>query len=373
MFPSCQRRLSKCDDVEPARTALAEPLAKFDDAVTKTRLPHVHWRLVGRTDRPEWFVRNLSDLLGLHDGGSVVFLRAQPLPDGFGRALVEGLFLDPEVRAVIRQDAGRAFLVVRERGALLILDHFSHGPVAPERLDLLAAIDDAQVDYVRSRLEAPAVTRRLELDPWDASFVEFDKVGLDRVDELFEVTAAMAPGGAPASSDPASDAAARDGTATAGDDTPLRRVSFLVRRSAETRVEARVLLSDAAAEKFRSASGGGLSDFARAVTSEVRPADTAGVEPSPLPSVYRDTAVGVTWFSSMRAFFQALVDLETSLPGSVDGNPTAFSIELPSGPLPGGHAYPEGMMPLMTRLSVRRHKLEGSLDGSYLNLVLAPR
>jgi len=61
------------------------------------------------------------------------------------------------------------------------------------------------------------------------------------------------------------------------------------------------------------------------------------------------------------------------VPGSVDGRVESFEVELPTGPLPGSRILPKELMPLMTRISLRRYRLSGSLDPDHLNLTLARR
>src|SRR5690606_26122466 len=89
-------------------------LAPLEAKLETTEIPRMHWRLFGRTDRPGRFAARHGDLLARHRGGSEVFFANTPRPPQPGTKLIAGLLALEHVVAVVRQDGGRALLVVRE-------------------------------------------------------------------------------------------------------------------------------------------------------------------------------------------------------------------------------------------------------------------
>jgi hypothetical protein len=143
----------------------------------------VHWRLVGKTDRPGWFGDHEADIVARHSGGSQFYVRGQAVPARRNFELIRGLLDVEGVTAVVRQDGGRSLLVVRELGKELVLDHFTHPAVQPERTPLLTAIDNAHLEHYVSLLAKPEVTRKLVLGPEDGNLVELDRRLLEAFDE----------------------------------------------------------------------------------------------------------------------------------------------------------------------------------------------
>lgn len=181
----CRRTptLSGCNDAaatEEMRRAV-EPLV---DAIEATEPALVHWRLVGRTDRAGWFADRLDALVAKHPGGSTVYRRGQAVQRRGNHALVQGLLEQDDVVAVIRQDTGRALLVAREIGKMLVLDHFAHVPVSPEYEPLLAYLDNAHLESYVRRLARPEERRSTGLDPRKGDLAEVDRALLENVDAL---------------------------------------------------------------------------------------------------------------------------------------------------------------------------------------------
>jgi len=179
--PGCDPN-AKADQVA---VALAPLVAALDDVV----LPWVHWRLVGPTDRPGWFVEHIDDVLVNHDGGSLVYRQGDadaPRADEVVRAMlgVQG------VVAVVRQDAGRAVVVVREIDGMLVLDHFRQPLASAERAPLVARLEAAQVSAMAAAL-APGPVRRPLVAPADGTLVEIDRARLEDVDRAALGTRAL--------------------------------------------------------------------------------------------------------------------------------------------------------------------------------------
>jgi hypothetical protein len=181
----CRRTptLKGCEQAE-ATDEMSRAVEPLLDAIAVTEPPLVHWRLVGRTDRPGWFADNLENLVAAHPGGSTVYRRGQAVRSRGNHLLLLELLAQDDVVAVVSQDAGRALLVAREIGKMLVLDHFSHVTVSAEYEPLLPYLDNAHVrSYVR-RLAAPPQPKAIGLDPRRGYLVEIDRLRLEDVDAL---------------------------------------------------------------------------------------------------------------------------------------------------------------------------------------------
>lgn len=173
---------ARCD-VERFQAPMQAALQPMVDAVAATPPPLVHWRLVGKSDRPGWFADHEADIVARHEGGSTFYVRGQPVPARRNFELVRTLLAVEGVTAVVRQDAGRSLLVVRELGKELVLDHFAHVTIAPERTPLLEALDNAHVEHYVALLAKPTATRTLVFGPEDGNLVEVDRRLLEAFDD----------------------------------------------------------------------------------------------------------------------------------------------------------------------------------------------
>jgi hypothetical protein len=108
------------------------------------------------------------------------------------------------------------------------------------------------------------------------------------------------------------------------------------------------------------------------VAPSFTPADPLGVAKL---FVLRGRPVEQITFAGASALPALLAAIGIAAPGSVDGKIDDFSVELPSGPLPGSFATRPGLEQLRERLSITPHGLEVErIDGGrVLELELAPR
>jgi hypothetical protein len=363
-------------EVEPDKLeALAALLAPFQAKLETTEVPRRHWRLFGRTDRKGRFVARHEDLLGRHLGGSEVYLAKTPLPPLPGTKLIAGLLALDHVVAVVRQDGGRALLVVREIDDQLVLDHFAYPDwlgagargVDIELLALLPHLDDAQLARYREALEPPKQRRELLFEPHAGYMVELDHAALERVDRGMLVAAAFA--------------GQRYDEAEETRELPpllVDRFAHQVPYGTEGKVlHVRARLSDQG-RQWLAAPGevaafealGGLGELER--TPEFRPAIAGGVGELFL---LRGREVEQLLFAGASALPQVLLAVETAAAGSVEGELDDFEVALPSGPLPGGFDSRAGVEALRERLSVTPHRLTVELveGGRVVELELKPR
>ncbi len=168
-------------DVAAKSEAVARALDPLREALEQTELPWIHWRLVGATDRPGWFVAHLPDLLEAHIGGSTAYVRGEPLSTRV-EPLVRDLLALDHVVAVVRQDSGRAMLVAREREGLLVLDHFRQPPMLGRLAPLVERLEQTRSVALVARLAAPVPTQAMLGRAAQGNFVEIDRAMLDEID-----------------------------------------------------------------------------------------------------------------------------------------------------------------------------------------------
>lgn len=188
LLPQCIAEPTRddCSIAQEELARLSEIVAPLVDAIARTDLPRVHWRLAGRTDRPAWLAEKASDLVARHPGGSTVFRPGEPVPDRDNFRLIEALLRLEGVVLVARQDNGTALLVARVLGDAMILDHFSVPRPAARYVGLLEAIDNARVSDIEAALALPEGAQRWapRRDPTEGAMVEVSREGLARMDDL---------------------------------------------------------------------------------------------------------------------------------------------------------------------------------------------
>lgn len=345
-----------CEATGEKVEALAELLAPLRAQLERTQVPRLHWRLAGRTDRIGRFVARHDDLVARHLGGSEVYLQGTPLPPRHGTALIRKLLTVEGVVAVVRQDGGRALLVVRELDDQLILDHFAYPSwgeiVDPAVYPLLPYLDDAQVERYRKALAPPAKARELLLDPREGYLVELDRAALERVDRGQIVATQFA-------------GRSYDDSREQRVLPPLLvdRLAFQVPFGTEGKaLRMHLRLTDAGRRWVGAVDGVELADALTSlgqidVTPSYRPA-RPGFEQMFL---LRGTPVDELLFAGPSALPQVLAAVEAAHPGSLDGDIDDWQAELPSGPMPGDFPSREGIRELRERLSIDEHRLEGEL------------
>lgn len=193
LLPKCviQPTRAQCDPTQN-RDEVEAALQPLLDTLPLARPPLVHWRLVGKTDREDWFAHRQSTLLEQYEGGSTIYVRGEAVPLRDNALLLRALLDEEGVRAVAHQDSGRSLLVVRELSGMLVLDHFSYPVVEARTLSLLAAIDNAAIDRYRALLAMPLQTRKLMRAPGKGNLVEVDVGLLDDVDDMIDAAAPLA-------------------------------------------------------------------------------------------------------------------------------------------------------------------------------------
>lgn len=343
LIASCSERSTR-EDCEAGyreaelRTALAPLLA----ALEQTRLPLLHWRLAGETDREGWFLENLSELLSRHEGGSTVYRVGEAVPARGNFELIRGLLEEDDVVAVVRQDAGTALLVVREKGDMLVLDHFSYPAVSNRNRPLLAFLDNANLSEYVDRLKAPSSTRKPDLDPTRGNLVEVDRALLEEVDRMIAFGLPLAG----ATYDPSAEK-------REGPDPMIDRVTVLAPFGNDGEVlVARLKLSGAGTQWAQT-----LTDAISTPTLEELslsgegPSFVAGA-PIEVPFVLRGTTTESFLFLGLHRFADWMARVEMNHPSTIQGNSVEWSFELPTADLALGR--PDAPLPRL------REQLAGS-------------
>ncbi len=360
--------IAGCDE-NVRRIEVAAAVAPLLGALGDVAVPWVHWRLVGKTDRPGWFADHLEVSIANHDGGSVIHRRGEPVPtrtDAVVRAMLE---VD-HVVAVVRQDGGRALLVAREQDGLLILDHIRQPPASTDRGPLLARLEQAQVGALVAMLTA-GVARPALVAPTEGTFVEIDRPLLEELDRaaaaagvLLEATDPPPPPGPPVLFDRVAY------VAPYGEDGAVLRVEHAL--SVDGLAWAQTLGD---APLVGGLDGLGLQPdievpWNMAAPRIVGEPDTAG------RWLLRGTATGRWGIHGVHRFPALASLLEIAAPGSLGGQGSSWRIDWPGAPLPSEldvEAAPfEGLRTLAGR---RAYRLESSMDPARtrLTITVSPR
>lgn len=365
LLPTCASRplRSECAASEQEREQAAELVAPLRDALAELELPLVHWRLVGVADRPDRFATRSGDLIALHPGGSEVHVKGAKVVRRGNSDLIEALLQRDDVVAVVRQDSGRALLVVRVLdGRQLVLDHFAYARLGPELQLWIGHLDNAQIERYQQALAPPARPRETMLPALAGTLFEFDRGALERVDRgLMEATALVGP----------RYSAEREQHVVAP--ALVDRLAIQVPFGSEGEVLRARLALTTAGETWLEAFGDGelFMGLAGARAQDVSP-EFAAADDDP-GFVFRGQPIEGTVFAGLNALPAVLDEVEQAEPGSVVGARASWRVELPAGPLPGGLATRSGLAPLRERLSKRRHRLTASLSADVLDLELRPR
>jgi len=362
LFPSCQRRVRRDDcRPEPKLEAKVAAIAKeVRAAIAGVGLPKHHWRMFGRADRPDRFATRFFDIVGMYEGGSELFVPGQTPTGDRGDALVAALLEQPGVKAVVRQDAGLAVLVVREHASHLVFDHFAYDSVSGRFGTLVSELDDLHIDWHLDALALGIGDPEFHFDLRDGPFLGVYREPLERVDEVVQGGSLLV--------DRRYDRA-RERHAHPPVFVDRVEVS-LPRGEADETLSAWVHLTAAGVEAIEAVGDGQL-----AVSFDDLPIDPTppSFEPAvPLPFVARGQPTQSVLFDGLHGVFSVLHAVERANPGALVGNLDVFEITFPSGPLPGELSTRPGAERLRERLSKRPHQLTVRRAGAAFELELAP-
>lgn len=365
LVDGCQNMPSQpACDTAGKRDQVAAALAPLLDAIAARSLPWIHWRLVGPTDRPGWFAEHLPKLVSHHAGGTTVYLRDAPL-DRRADPLVPILRAVEDVVAVVVQDNGRAVLVAREQGGMLVLDHFAQAHSSARRLALVDRIELTHATAMVAALSRPGASRALLVDPRAGALVELDPRRLEDLDRL---AIALSP---------------LSETYVVGDEersTPPRLVDRVAVQAPYGRDGAELeAIGELSAEGIAWAQGVSdaplVSDLPQLGLGPELPSFVAP-EGTTLPFVLRGTATELDLIHGLAQAPAVLRSLENAHPGALAGTLSAWKVTVPAGPLPAdlaGQGAPfSGVREL---LATRSLVLTSSFDPkrTRITLRLAPK
>ena len=361
----CRRTSTQrgCEDAV-ATDEMEDAVKPLLAAITQAELPLVHWRLAGRTDRKGWFADRLDTLVDAHPAGSTAYRPGQAVPPRGNHELVRALLQAEHVVAVVRQDAGRALLVAREIGDVLVLDHFAHVTVSPDYEPLLAYLDNAHVDDYLRRLAPPNEQRRTGLDPRAGYLAEVDRALLEDVDAL--LVAASAFSGARYES-----SAERRTQPDVLVDRATLQAPFGANGEA---LVVRLALSDAGQIWAQTLS----DDILSPTLDELGLAERGPLHVQPrgqtLPFYLRGTAVDAVLVHGIHSVPSLMRATEMDAPSSVQGRASAWRFELPARePVPDADA--NVLRGLRALMAARPYVVTSELDAArtVLRLDVRPR
>ncbi len=350
-----------CEVTESQLARVAELTAPIEQAFPVSSVPPIHWRVFGTTDRPGWFLEHATEFFVRHPGGSELFVHGQAdLPEGIVRLL---LSVSSSV-AVIRQDGGRAYMVVREfPTGTLIFDHFSMPVGVDSMTDLLDEWWATQTPQLFAALGPPRFPQPLALDPRDGTVMAIAREPLERVDA--SLVASIGFSGQVYDED----AEIREMPPALVDRMEMR---IPYGRKGEV-LEMRMELGASGRIWAQGLPPGEISTL---------PVDGFGVatqlphfeSPMVVPFVLRGQPTEAALLAFPHGLYRAVPQLSRQVPSPVAGHSREFRVEIPAGPLLGEYNTPDGLAMLRTRLSVRAHILTSRLsDEGVLTLQLVPR
>lgn len=359
LLPQCSDRptRSRCkvEELLPAVEAALEPVYA---ALAQARPPLVHWRLVGKSDRPGWFVRQQALLAERHDGGSSIFVRGQAVPRRGNGALLKALLAEDDVVAVARQNSGLGLLVVREVGKTLVLDHFSYPAVSGQAVPVIPYIDNAAIGRYRSLLAKPTQTRKLRLDPSKGNMVEVDFSHLETLDDALSSGATLA------------------GVRPAGARiVPDRRVELVAAQAPfgkqGQQLDARIELTSVGAQWAELLT---TSDLLPGLSSlELADVEALPEAQSELPLWVAGTALERNVVFGLEQVPSFMDDVESRYPGAVGGTGRAWNFTMPLSDLSEVVSDTARFRGLRSMFAEREYAVEVTVDGDALVATVAPK
>ncbi len=354
-----------CETTPEAVVQLNEQLAPLREALANTPIPRLHWRVAGRSDRPGWMIKRLTQLLPRHAGGVTAFHPGQAIPSRHNHVLIRRLMDVPGAVAVLRLDGGRSVMVVRELDGAQVLDLLTFTPIDPRLMPLLPVIDEARAEQVVAALAQPSARWSPPLPLDKGNIVHLDRAGLRALDTLMLAMAPLA------------GAAEAPTTLPATEDDPLvDAVTLQADFGAKGKVlRAEVTLSSAGVQWAQTLADGQLGTQLELLGLPMQ-------APPPAPPVEGVELLffrGATERLVLDGLWRVagfLRSLEMLHPNSVQGSPAEWDVTLPPGAIaPGGTVPPPlELADWAERIAQQPYRLRSSLDSTreHLTLVLEP-
>jgi hypothetical protein len=365
LIPLCVGRPTRmdCEVSEESIARAKEIITPVERALAEAHVPHVHWRLVGVADRPDRFAAWKSEIIKLHPGGSEVYVRGAPIVGRGNHELLEALFEIEEVQVVVRQDSGRALLVIRQmsRGQL-VLDHFSYPRLGNNFQPIVSHLDNRQIQRYKLALERPAEQRKLLFDPSEGTIFEFDRSALDRLDRsLVEATVLEASRYSEAREVREVAPVLVDRMAL---QIPIGHDGEVLRAKLEFTTAGEAWLAKFGQEDL-------FANLHVLLDLDVEPTFTLGGKDPGF--VLRGSPLEQSLFGGVNAMPALMEALDGAMAGSLDGTTKEWTLDIPAGPLPGELDTRPGLQRLRERLSKTPHRLSGKMSGPTLELELRPK
>lgn len=363
LVAGCERRpvSARCADDDRATEALAGLRDELAAHLSGAPMPWIHVRMAGRTDRPGWFSRHASELVPRHPGPSDVFLRGQKLDGNLELAFVEHALAEPDVVAVVRQDLGQAFLVVREVGDALVLDHFTYPLLPASRRGLVRLWEQVNPEAIRNALARPERGLVYDHDPRTASVAVLDVPGLLALDRQVAAAGAL-------------DGRARSFRAPLDDrPTPLadRAVVYAPFGTEGMEVRARLSLSETGRVWAQTLPEGPASP----TLTELGMPPVLVTPPADAPFVFVGRCAESWWAHGPKAVGPYLAALERAHPGAVGGTFDALEVTVTAPLPPSWKACDDGTRRLLERFEAHGYRLDATFDPprEHLDVTLRPR
>ena len=360
----------KCNTDEAFTAQVQEAVKPMHETFAEGQFPILHWRLAGYTDRPDWFFERQRELVANHPGGSEFFRPGQEMTEGGSTGLVKALLEVDGVKTVVRQDAGLGYLVVRELpGHRLVIDLFRHPKVAPELFPLLMAFQGERSAVYLRMLEQDG-SRALIGKPEDASYVEYDRSGLDDVDRLVELSRSLY------------DLRLKAPERTELPRAPVEVAAFRVPRSNVDRVEVEYRLNDEGTAYFAplldatgpdvfTSMGGFYGEDEEVLRPDPTKQPAFALSRVTLPYFMRFTSLDESVFEAP-AHTGRLASGVIATGSGTSGSKGSFTLQVPSGPLMRELDTPPGARGWRERFSLKPHTVSLSFRGNALKIVVEP-
>lgn len=367
LLPLCVHKAhrSSCSPTPDDFKKLDEALKPLRDLVGTIDLPRVHWRLAGKTDRPQWFVEKIRELLGRHVGGATVYLPGEAIGRRHNHELVRALLDVEGAVAVVREDGGQSILVVRVVDSAMVLDLLTWPSFAPQYRGLLEAIDNAQPNRVIDALNKPSAHYQPDLDPTKGNLVAVDRAGLEKMDELIL-------GHARLSGYPYDRAEETWSPPDALVDRATMQAPFGHSGAA---LDIELQLSAAGQSWARALADVPLTpDLSELSLAADRPTYVAAPGSRVTPWLRgQPTASSAIWGLSRAG--QLLRKLEMDYPGSVRGSTLAWEIQIPQGSIGFGGALDPGagLQAVADQIAERPFEIEAKVTPTHVTATLRPQ